>query len=66
MTIQDLVLKLYDKAATLPKGIQTPVIAWVRVPNAGESAVLEVSSVAQGFRQECGGVVLTLNLDNKA
>jgi hypothetical protein len=66
MTIRELLSTLTLQAATLPKGIDSPVVAWVRVPNAGESAVLEVSSVAQGYRQDQGGTVLTINLDARA
>lgn len=66
MTIGALVSELKGLAETLPKGFQSEVTAWVRVPNAGEAAVLKVSSVAQGYRPQQGGEIATINLDEKA
>lgn len=66
MTIRALIKQLSDLADTLPKGRDTEAVAWVRVPNAGESAILEISNIQQGFRKEQGGTVATLCLDSRA
>jgi hypothetical protein len=66
MTISCLIKQLFDLADTLPNGHDSQVVAWVRVPNAGESAVLEVSEIQQGYRITHGGSIATLCLDCKA
>ena len=66
MTIHRIIFDLEQLAAKLPHGSQSEVVAWVRVPDAGESAVLEVSEIQQGFRQTHGGSIATLCLDTKA
>ena len=66
MTISDLIKQLHNLADTLDHGYQSEVVAWVRVPNAGESAVLEVSEVQQGYRITHGGSVATICLDQRA
>lgn len=65
MTIAQLIDELSALARKSPHNYDTQVVAWVRVPNAGESAVLEVSSVSQGYREELGGTIATINLDSK-
>ena len=66
MSIQELITQLQDQAAALPNGYQSQVVAWVRVPNAGESAVLQISDIQQGYRKECGGSIATICLDQRA
>jgi hypothetical protein len=66
MTIHRLIFELEQLAGKLPNGYQSDVVAWVRVPNAGESAVLEVSEVQQGYRITNGGAIATICLDQRA
>ena len=66
MTIHRLIFELEQLAVKLPTGFQSDVVAWVRVPNAGESAVLEVSEVQQGYRITHGGAIATICLDQRA
>jgi hypothetical protein len=66
MTIFRLMADLREIAEGLPNGVHSQVVTWVRVPNAGESAVLEVSSVQLGYRESQGGEIATLCLDAKA
>ena len=66
MTIDKLIRQLVELADTLPNGVDSDVVAWVRVPNAGESAVLEVSEIQQGYRITHGGPIATLCLDSRA
>jgi hypothetical protein len=66
MTIDKLIRQLVELADTLPRGVDSDVVAWVRVPQAGESAVLEVSEIQQGYRITHGGPIATLCLDQKA
>ena len=66
MTIHRLIFELEQLAGKLSHGYQSDVVAWVRVPNAGDSAVLEVSEIQQGYRITHGGSIATLCLDCKA
>jgi len=66
MTIDSLIRQLVELADNLPNGLDSDVVAWVRVPNAGESAVLEVSAVQQGYRITHGGPIATICLDQRA
>jgi hypothetical protein len=66
MTIFRLMADLKELAGSLPNGLHTQVVAWVRVPHVGESAVLEVSDIQQGYRITHGGPIATLCLDCKA
>jgi hypothetical protein len=66
MTIFRLMADLKELAGSLPNGVHTQVVAWVRVPHVGESAVLEVSDIQQGYRPAMGGEIATLCLDERA
>lgn len=66
MTIQHLIFHLKQLAETLPHGYQSDVLAWVRVSDAGEFAVLQVSEVQQGYHQDHGGSIATICLDQRA
>ena len=66
MTIDSLIRQLVELADNLPNGLDSDVVAWVRVPNAGDSAVLEVSEVQQGYRITHGGSIATICLDQRA
>jgi hypothetical protein len=66
MTIDILIRQLVELSDTLPDGLDSQVVAWVRVPQAGDSAVLEVSEIQQGYRITHGGPIATLCLDSKA
>ena len=66
MTIRRLIFELEQLASQLPHGLDSDVVAWVRVPNAGESAVLEVSEIQQGYRITHGGAIATICLDQRA
>jgi len=66
VTIDKLIRQLVELSDTLPDGLDSQVVAWVRVQNAGESAVLEVSEIQQGYRITHGGSIATLCLDSKA
>jgi hypothetical protein len=66
VTIDKLIRQLVELSDTLPDGLDSQVVAWVRVPQAGESAVLEVSQIQQGYRITHGGPIATLCLDSKA
>jgi hypothetical protein len=66
MTIFRLMADLRELADALPNGVHSQVVAWVRVPNAGGAAVLEVSSVQQGYRESQGGEIAAICLDAKA
>jgi hypothetical protein len=66
MTIHRLIFELEQLAGKLPHGYQSEVVAWVRAPKAGESAVLEVSQIQQGYRITHGGPIATLCLDSRA
>ena len=66
MTIDRLIRQLVELSDTLPHGVDSEVVAWVRVPQAGESAVLEVSEIQQGYRITHGGPIATICLDQRA
>jgi hypothetical protein len=66
MTIDKLIRQLVELSDTLPDGLDSQVVAWVRVPQAGDSAVLEVTQIQQGYRITHGGPIATLCLDQKA
>jgi len=66
MTIDRLIRQLVELSDTLPDGLDSQVVAWVRVPQAGDSAVLEVTQIQQGYRITHGGPIATLCLDSKA
>jgi hypothetical protein len=66
VTIDRLIRQLVELSDSLPDGLDSQVVAWVRVPQAGESAVLEVSEIQQGYRITHGGSIATLCLDSKA
>ena len=66
MTIDRLIRQLVELADNLPHGVDSDVVAWLRVPQAGDSAVLEVSEIQQGYRITHGGPIATLCLDQKA
>lgn len=66
MTIQHLIFHLRELAETLPHKEQSDVLAWVRVRDAGEFAVLQVSRVQLGYHQDHGGSVATICLDQRA
>jgi hypothetical protein len=66
MTIDRLIRQLVELSDSLPHGVDSDVVAWVRVPNAGESAVLEVTQIQQGYRITHGGPIATLCLDSRA
>ena len=66
MTIDHLIRQLVELSDTLPDGLDSQVLAWVRVPQAGDSAVLEVTQIQQGYRITHGGPIATLCLDCKA
>jgi hypothetical protein len=66
VTIDRLIRQLVELADALPDGLDSQVVAWVRVPQAGESAVLEVTQIQQGYRITHGGPIATLCLDCKA
>jgi hypothetical protein len=66
MTILELIKGLRKQAAKLPNGLESQVIAWVRVENAGPASVLEVNAVQQGYRKIQGGEVAVLTLDSPA
>jgi hypothetical protein len=66
MTIDKLIRQLVELSDTLPDGLDSQVVAWVRVPNAGDSAVLEVTQIQQGYRITHGGPIATLCLDSRA
>jgi hypothetical protein len=66
VTIDRLIRELVELADNLPDGLDSQVVAWVRVPNAGDSAVLEITQIQQGYRITHGGSIATLCLDSKA
>jgi hypothetical protein len=66
VTIDKLIRQLVELADTLPDGLDSQVVAWVRVPQAGDSAVLEITQIQQGYRITHGGPIATLCLDSKA
>jgi hypothetical protein len=66
VTIDRLIRQLVELSDSMPDGLDSQVVAWVRVPQAGESAVLEVSQIQQGYRITHGGPIATLCLDCKA
>jgi len=66
MTIQHLIFHLKQLAEKLPHGYQSDVLAWVRVRDAGEFAVLQVSEVQLGYHQDHGGPIAIICLDQRA
>ncbi len=66
MTIHELITGLRDIADNLPKGFDSQVVVWTRVPHAEPIAVLEVSTVAQGYRITHGGEVAMITSDQLA
>jgi hypothetical protein len=62
MTVGELVNDLTREAATLPDGMATKVVAWVRVKEAvGRLDVLEADTVQVGVRNNQPVAVITLD-----